>query len=83
MVLDEEVALVQGVVSLKSSSSCSIQAHFDVLHRLQLNPWTNVFFFGQSTRLCHFTVVFFPFAFCGPCFSGHSFLVGDLERSLT
>ena len=78
LVLAGEVALVQWAECFKK-----FQAHFEVLHRIRLNPWACASWpFGKSLDFFTSAIVFFAFCFCGLCSFRPSFLCGDLERSL-
>ena len=71
LVLDEEVVLVQ-----LCESSKRFQAHFEVLHRLHLNPWAHT-----SWPLVAYSAAFLkwfssPFVFVDPVsVSPHDFVV--------
>ena len=60
-VLEEEVVLVQSVESLKK-----FQAHFEVLHRLRLNPWAFAFWPSAIHSAAFLQEFSFPFDFVDP-----------------
>ena len=62
LVLVEEVILVQLFESLKR-----FQAHFEVPHRLHLNPWAYTSWPFAVYAAAFLQYFFFPFGVCGPC----------------